>query len=212
MIIKLDGSDGPGIHKQAFHAPGQAVPATNDKFDNELGRDGGDGQIKPPQSQRWNAEYHSHQGRHNAGQGKRHNKRNTRLPDENSAGVRPHPHESSVPQGDLPGKPGQNIEPVTRDNGNARLRQNGHHVLGSHQGKEGAGDQERDQPGFHKPGLENPFIASIIFMKQSGRHYLYPFDFFNAKQAIGLDHQNQNQYNKRKYLVDGRDVGIQIAR
>jgi hypothetical protein len=40
---------------------------------------------------------------------------------------------------------------------------------------------------------------------------LYSFYFFNAKQPIGLNHQNQHHHHKGKNFVDSRDIGIQIS-
>ena len=78
--------DSPWLNKHALHTAGQTIPAPNSKLNNELGRNGCNGQVEPPQPKGRNAEYHTYQGCHGASHWKGDYKGYTTL-DQYGAGV-----------------------------------------------------------------------------------------------------------------------------
>ena len=88
-------SDNTRFNKHALHTAGQTIPAPDSKFNDELGRNGCNGQVEPSQPQRRNAEYHAYQGCHDAGHWKGDYKGHTML-DQYGAGISAHTQECGM--------------------------------------------------------------------------------------------------------------------
>ena len=102
-------SDAGGWYVQAANALGQAFPVDKDEFKDKLGRQGGNAEVEPFDPKGWNADDEPRNGGHDAGTGEGNPERKTELCDQNGGGITADAGKGSVSEGNLPGKPREDV-------------------------------------------------------------------------------------------------------
>jgi hypothetical protein len=153
---------------------GHGFPVNEDKFENKLGGQSGYTKIKALNPERRYPDDHTRECRHQTGTGDGEPEGETKTCDQDGRGIGTHAHKSRVTERYLTGKPCQEIQANSRNDGKTDHIGHIKHIGIGYKGKNQEKDKKQAQPEFDKKGLKDLFVFYICLFKISASHGLKP--------------------------------------
>ena len=145
-VVQGDAEHPGGGHVDAPDAAGQRFPVHENELEDHLGGQRGDAQVQPFHAHGGGADDHAEKGRGKPGQRQADEKGQVQPGGQERRGVGAHAHEGRVPQRDLSGGPGEDVESHRGHDGHAGLVGHVEQVGARDEGEYGQGREQRQQP------------------------------------------------------------------
>ena len=174
-----------------------------------------DDEIKPLQPCRWKPEDQPDQSRHHAREWNGEEHRNRCVVRDIGRTECAEQEEGGVTDRDLAGEADEHVQAECCDRKDADLDRDAQPVIGEDQRREAHRDDAENRKVAAGRGRKDRGVRRVRGAEVAGRdeggachQELYPLDVFGAEQAVGFDHQDDDQHIERRDLVKIAPVQI----